>query len=243
MDAAFEGWLANPAPARLGHPLVTLSYAQSLDGCLTVRTGQPTALSGAASRTLTHRLRASHDAILVGIGTVLADNPKLNVRLVDGPDPRPVVLDTQLRTPPDCHLLERERNLPIIAAGLHADETRQHALEARGATVMRLPEAEGRVDLDALLAALCERGMRSVMVEGGARVITAFLASRLVDRAIITVAPVFLGGLHASAASLAAAADACNPYGLSCVPVLAEPGYMPLERDLIVWGQVLEQGV
>lgn len=243
MDAAFETWLEHPPPQQSGHPLVTLSYAQSLDGCLTVRTGQPTALSGAASRVLTHRLRAMHDAILVGIGTVLADDPKLNVRLFDGPDPRPVVLDTHLRIPDDCHLLARERNLPIIAAGLYADEARQRALEARGATVLRLPETEARVDLAALLAALCARGYRSVMVEGGARVITAFLAARLVDRAVITVAPVFLGGLHASAASLAAAADACNPDGLACVPVLAEPGYWALERDMIVWGQVLEQGV
>ena len=236
-----DAWLSKPGPVPTGRPRVLLSYAQSLDGCLTVRSGQPTALSGAESRVLTHRLRGMHDAILVGIGTVLADNPRLNVRLAPGNDPRPVVLDTFLRTPEGCDLLERTENLPILAVGRQADARRVRQLEARGVVVLPLAEADGRVDLVELLARLCDYGIRSVMVEGGARVITAFLAQRLVDRAVITIAPVFLGGLHASAASLAAAAP-CGD-GIHCVPVLENPQYYPLGRDLIVYGQVTERGV
>jgi riboflavin-specific deaminase-like protein len=83
----------------LGRPFVTLSYAQSLDGSIADRPGRPLALSGEASMALTHSLRASHEAILVGIGTVLADNPSLNVRLVAGKNPQPIVVDSRLRFP------------------------------------------------------------------------------------------------------------------------------------------------
>ena len=95
------------APAhrrRTGRPFVTLSYAQSLDGSIADRPGRPLALSGPQAMALTHGLRAAHEAILVGIGTVLADNPRLNVRLVDGPDPQPMVVDSRLRFPPYANL-------------------------------------------------------------------------------------------------------------------------------------------
>ena len=92
---------------RTGCPFVTLSYAQSLDGCIVAQPGQPLALSGAQSLILTHKLRAAHDAILVGIGTVLADNPRLDVRLAPGPDPQPVVVDSRLRFPLNANLLQQ----------------------------------------------------------------------------------------------------------------------------------------
>lgn len=240
MDALLR-WLEQTQPVAPGRPRVTLAYAQSLDGCLTIRGGQPTALSGAESRVMTHRLRAAHAAILVGIGTVLADNPKLNVRLALGDDPRPVVLDTYLRIPDGCDLLARERNLPILAVGAQADPRRCAELEARGVTVLSVPAVDGRVSLPDVLARLAALGVHSLMVEGGARVITAFLAERLVDRAVVTIAPVFLGGLHASAAPLAAAAPCAD--GAHCVPSIAEPHYLPLGDDLVIYGQVLERGV
>ena len=83
----------------LDRPRVTLTYAQSLDGSITARSGAPLSLSGAESLHYTHQLRAAHDAILVGIGTVLSDDPRLDVRLVTGPSPRPIVLDSELRCP------------------------------------------------------------------------------------------------------------------------------------------------
>ena len=87
----------------VGRPFVTLSYAQSLDGCIAAKRGQPLALSGPQSLTLTHQLRSAHDAIMVGIGTLLADNPRLTVRLVEGRDPQPVVLDSRLRFPSEAN--------------------------------------------------------------------------------------------------------------------------------------------
>lgn len=183
-----------PHPTR---PAVTLSYAQSLDGSITAKRGQPTAISGDASMKLTHQLRASHDAILVGIGTVLADNPRLNVRLAEGSDPQPIILDTELRFPLDARLLQNKR-CPWIATSAHASQAKQSALEATGAKVLRFPVNEqGHVDLTTVLAKLADAHIHSVMVEGGAQIITAFLNSQLVDRVVLTIAPKFIGGYHA----------------------------------------------
>ncbi len=183
-----------PHPTR---PAVTLSYAQSLDGSITTRRGQPTAISGDASLKLTHQLRAGHDAILVGIGTVLSDNPRLNVRQAQGRDPLPIILDSKLRFPLNARLLQNNRR-PWIATSLSAQQEKQAALEAAGATVIRFPvDEQGRVDLHAVLLKLGEAQIHSVMVEGGAQVITTFLASQLVDRVVLTIAPTFIGGYHA----------------------------------------------
>jgi GTP cyclohydrolase II len=180
---------------RTGRPLVTLSYAQSLDGSIADRPGHPLALSGEASMVFTHSLRAAHDAILVGIGTVLADNPRLNVRLVAGKSPQPVIVDSRLRFPPYAHLLGNGR-VPLIATSEAADEARRQALEAAGAQVLRLPSQNGWVDLTALLNHLSAMGVRHLMVEGGAQIITSFLASRLVDQVVLTIAPLLVGGLR-----------------------------------------------
>ena len=210
-----------PSP-RQGRPCVTLSYAQSLDGCLTTARGQPTALSGYESLAFTHRLRAAHDAILVGIGTVLADNPRLTVRLAEGPNPQPVVVDTSLRFPLDASL-----SRPWIFTGNDIDPQKRVALEERGARVFCLPlVASHRLDLAALLKILTQEGIASLMVEGGVQVISSFLQAGLVDQVAITIAPLLLNGLHAPEAVLT-----------SPVRLLA-PSYQRLGDDMIVWGKV-----
>lgn len=225
LAAAQAGWTARGACA----PFVTLSYAQSLDGSIATRPGRPLALSGPEALALTHRLRAAHDAILVGIGTVLADDPRLTVRLVPGAHPQPVVLDTHLRCPPDAAILRHPAHQPWLLCGPTAAPASADALGAAGARVVRLPLAgDGRVDLDAALAFLAAEGIRSLMVEGGASVITACLAGRRAHFAILTLAPVFVGGLRAVTDPLAAAA-----HGL---PRLQAPGYAQLGADLIIWG-------
>ena len=175
-------------------PFVTLSYAQSLDGSIAFRQGNSFPISSHESLVLTHQLRANHDAILVGIGTVLADDPRLTVRHTSGKNPQPIILDSQLRFPPSAKLMA---SAPWIATTISADVTRQAELERQGAHVERFSAEAGRVSLQQLLQWLCQQGINSLMVEGGSSVITAFLAQQLVDQLIITVAPILLGGVTA----------------------------------------------
>ena len=211
-----------------GRPFVTLSYAQSLDGSITRQRGEPMALSGQESLTLTHQLRTGHDAILVGIGTVLADDPRLTVRLVTGPDPQPVIVDSQLRLPLTAKLLTTHPHKPIVATTETADPQKEAALQAVGATVLRLqPREIGQVSLPHLLVGLHKRGIRRLMVEGGAGIITSFLAGQLVDRLVITVAPLLVGGLNA--------VGNLNGHGL---PQLKNPQTQWLGKDMILSGDV-----
>ena len=212
-----------------GRPFVTLSYAQSVDGAIAARSGQPLALSGALSMTLTHQLRAAHDAILVGIGTVLSDNPRLTVRLVEGKNPQPIVADSRLRFPLNVNLLCQHPLSPWIATSEQAEAGRQKVLEAAGARVLRLPmNARGQVHLAALLERLGTMGIRSVMVEGGARIITSFLAERLVDHMVLTVAPRLVGGLRA----IRSLGHADPVHFLR----LRNLRYQWLADDLVLWG-------
>ncbi|CUS04778.2 Riboflavin-specific deaminase/GTP cyclohydrolase II [Candidatus Promineifilum breve] len=223
--------LSAAPPPRPGRPYITLSYAQSLDGSIAARRGEQTFISGPEAGRLTHQLRARHDAILVGIGTVLADDPQLTVRLVRGPDPQPVIVDSRLRFPPWAKLLRGERR-PWIATTDAADPARQAALEAAGARVIRLPAVpNGMVDLTALLAYLARRHMRSVMVEGGATVISNFLAAHLADRLVLTIAPMILGGLNA-------VADLGRLNG-RVMPRLVRPQYQTLGKDVILFGDLV----
>ncbi|MEW6388296.1 MAG: RibD family protein [Thermodesulfobacteriota bacterium] len=180
-----------------GRPFITLTYAQSLDGSIAARPGRPLLLSGPESQTLTHALRAAHDAILVGIGTVLADDPRLTVRLAPGANPQPVVVDSRLRFPLYANLLRQNGVPPWIATSDKADPERQASLERAGARVFRLPTGpQGLLDLGALLAQLGDWEINRVMVEGGAQIIASLLAERLVDQVVITIAPVLVGGLR-----------------------------------------------
>ena len=186
-----------PPPPVLDRPFVTLSYAQSVDGSISRHQGEPLALSGPESLRLTHQLRANHAAILVGVGAALADDPRLNVRLVPGDDPQPIVLDSRLRLPTTARLLSGKRP-PWIMTTPAADPRQEAALTAAGAEIICLPaNDQGRVSLPAALDCLRQRQITSLMVEGGAEVIGSFLVGRLVDRVIITVAPLLVGGLHA----------------------------------------------
>ncbi|RKO86533.1 dihydrofolate reductase-like domain-containing protein, partial [Blyttiomyces helicus] len=187
-------------------PFVTLTYAQSLDGFIAGPNLAPLTLSSPDSFVLTHALRASHDAILVGVSTVLNDRPSLSTRLVahgpKGPTdpathPRPVVLDTTLRCPLSARFMDRS---PVLITTCRHDPARREELEGAGAVVVVAAEkadSSGRVDLeDALrLLAAPPLGIRSVMVEGGATVIGAFLdgGPTAVDLVVVTVAPRFVG--------------------------------------------------
>lgn len=240
----YRQWLAGADCCRQknGRPLVGLCYAQSLDGCLAETRGCPTALSGPESGRLTHRLRSLHDAILVGVGTVLSDNPRLTVRGMRGPSPQPVILDSRLRTPPDAYLVTQHPHPAWIAALSTEIDTQAssnpllaqlsnlndlgHQNRPSNLRIIPLPASPEGVDLVALLEALAESGISSLMVEGGARVLTSFLAQGLVDWVSITIAPRFIGGLHAVESPLAH------------LPPLSEFHTRRLGQDVILWGKL-----
>ena len=181
-----------PRPFR---PRVTVSYAQTLDGRLATAGGSSQWISAGDSLRFTHELRAAHDAILVGAGTACRDDPKLTVRHVAGADPLRVVVDSGLRLPPDAAVLSGEAAPgTLLAVTGKAPEERRRRVRDLGAEVVEVAEdGAGRIELSALLAELGRRGVGSVMVEGGAEIITCLLAERLADRLVVCVAPKILG--------------------------------------------------
>ncbi len=216
---------------KTGLPFVTLSYAQSLDGSIAARRGEALGLSGPESLRLTHRLRSMHDAILVGIGTVLSDNPRLTVRLVNGQNPRPIVVDSSLRIPLNCRLFAENSVNPWVAATEKYPASRREALEASGASVLTFrSDNKGQVDLRSMLRRLGEMGIVSLMVEGGSRIITSFLFGGLANYLVLTIAPVLVGGLHG-----------VNDLGRKEFPgvhSLDQLGHKWLGKDLILWGNL-----
>lgn len=209
--------------------LVTLSYAQALDGSLTDSRGRPVQLSGPEALRLTHQLRAHHDAILAGIGTVLSDDPLLTVRKVRGRNPQPIILDSRLRIPLDCKLLQRKDCQVWVACSEAADESRQEELRGLGVELIPVPlHAAGGLDLKILLRVLASRGVESIMVEGGAKVVTSFLVGKLADLAVITLTPYWMGGLNAY-----------TPQGApDHFPVLARGGYEVFGENAVVYGEL-----
>ncbi|MEW6635182.1 MAG: dihydrofolate reductase family protein [Actinomycetota bacterium] len=174
---------------------MTVSYAQTLDGRLATASGDSQWIGCPDSLRFSHELRARHDAILVGVGTVLKDDPRLTCRLVPGDDPMRVVADSALRTPLSAAVLaDGAAHGTVLAVTARAPEERKREAEALGATVLTLPQdGAGTVDLPVLLRKLRSLDVRSLMVEGGAALITSLLRMRLVDRLAVCVAPKILG--------------------------------------------------
>jgi diaminohydroxyphosphoribosylaminopyrimidine deaminase/5-amino-6-(5-phosphoribosylamino)uracil reductase len=182
---------------RQGLPLVTLKLATTLDGRIATGTGESRWITGPAARAAAHRLRALHDAVLVGSGTVLADDPALTTR---APGVKPVadlrvVADARLRTPPGAQLVRTAREVPtwLITAPGHPPLALAPFQEA-GVEVLKVPRAEGGLDLRELLRALARRGVTRVLAEGGAGIAAALLRDRLVDRLAWFHAPSVMGG-------------------------------------------------
>jgi len=177
----------------LGRPWVTVKAAMSLDGDIALAGGESKWISGPLSRNKAHLLRSEHDAVLVGVGTVLADDPELTVRLVEGKSPLRVVLDSQLRTPPDAKVVGDGKCL--FLAGVNAPAERAAALERHGARILRLPSGgkSGHPSVEQVLSSLASEGISMLLVEGGSSVISAFTKARVVDEYSLFVAPVFLG--------------------------------------------------
>lgn len=190
-NRAFMTW------ARKERPLYVLKIAASLDGKIATRTGESKWITGTAARADGRKLRARLDAIIVGVETALADDPKLTARGRGKRDPVRVVLDSRLRTPASAQLLPancHSKAKVIIVATNEASKENEKALVGAGAEVLRLSPQKGRPSLHALSRELAARGIASALVEGGAQVHGAFLDAGLCDELRLYLAPIALGG-------------------------------------------------
>lgn len=175
-------------------PLTIAHLGQSLDGFIATENGESRNLNGAANIRHLHRMRALSDAIVVGAGTVKADNPRLTTRLVDGPNPVRVVIDSARRLPSDCGLFQDGASETILICGEASSES-DHTRPGR-AELITVPSQDGEIDLAAALRTLRQRGLSTIFVEGGGITVSRFLAQGLLDRLQIAVAPVILGSGH-----------------------------------------------
>lgn len=178
-----------------GLPYVTVKFAQTLDGRIATASGRSRWIASPESLKLAHKLRAQNDAILVGAGTVLKDNPELTTRLVKGRNPLRVVLDSNLKIPPETKVFKDQEKARTVVATTAWDAQKTLAeRRALGIEVLIVPpDANGQVDLKELLKTLGERDISSVLVEGGAETITSFLRLGLADKVIAIIAPKIMG--------------------------------------------------
>jgi len=187
-----EGYLKH---RRTGRPFGTLKLACTLDGKVATASGESQWITGPRARAQVHRLRDEHDAVMVGLGTVLADDPLLTTRRRGGRDALRVIVDSRGRTPPTANAVaEASPAGCLIATTEHAPQAQVEALRRAGAEVVALPSLDGRVDLLALWQALGDRGLLSVLVEGGPELAASALRAGVIDKLALFVAPkVFFG--------------------------------------------------
>jgi 3,4-dihydroxy 2-butanone 4-phosphate synthase/GTP cyclohydrolase II len=219
---------------RHDRPYVVLKYAQTLDGRIATRSGDSKWISGDEERRLSHALRGSCDAVLVGVGTVLTDDPRLTVRMVPGASPIRVVLDSTLRMPPDARVLDGSA-WTVAMTTARSRPARRLELKRQGVAVPVLAPGPGGVDLSGALRWLEENGIESLLVEGGARVITSMLAAGVVDRLIVSVAPTVIGS----------GTEAVGDLGVRSVATglrLTDRSVHRVGRDLLISGAVASPG-
>ncbi len=222
-----------------GSPQVALKLALSLDGRIATRSGESKWVTGPEARVKVQQLRAMHDAVAVGIGTALSDDPRLTVRdealLLAARGPTRVIFDTKLRLPLSSRLVETAQEVPTwVIAGPDAPEEQQDALSAAGCTVLSVSKStEGRVDVAAALAELGESGIVSVLFEGGAELAGSLLAGRIADELHAFIAPKLLGPR-----GRAGAVDWAGPDTPADAPCIIDPRWEVCGQDAYVYGAV-----
>jgi diaminohydroxyphosphoribosylaminopyrimidine deaminase/5-amino-6-(5-phosphoribosylamino)uracil reductase len=214
---------------------VVAKLAQSLDGCVATASGTSQWITQAPARRAGHALRNGLDAILVGSGTVLADDPQLTCRMRGGRDPLRVVLDGRARTPPTARVVtvaKTSKAPTLICVAAAAPKGRRRALALAGAEVWECPTLAGALDVTAVTEHLFARGLLSVLVEGGPQVQGAFFDAHLVDRVEAFIAPTIVGGVGARHAV------GGRGWELLVVPHLLRPSWNKIGNDWAVSGRV-----
>lgn len=179
-----------------GRPFVAMKYAMTLDGKIAAHTGDSKWVTGEEARQHVHMLRKQYRAILVGIGTVLADDPMLNCRIEENVDPVRIVCDSKLRLPLTSQLVKTAKEIPTIAAYATADREKEESLRQAGVELI-YAERDGQVDFEALMKELGQRGIDSVLIEGGGAIHGTVLTSGLAKKVYCYVAPKLIGGRDA----------------------------------------------
>lgn len=218
-----------------GLPYVSLKLALSLDGRIATRTGASRWVTGQEARAKVHALRAKNDAVAVGIGTAIADDPRLTVRDAPGPTPIRVVFDTKLRIPLESRLITTARTHPtLVLCTEEAAADSESALRDLGVNVARVARsAEGRIEVEAALRLLASSGVVRLMVEGGAELAGSFLASRMTDELHAFVGPILLGPRGRPGA-----VDWAGPDTPQDAPRILKPAWELVGEDAYVHGQL-----
>ncbi len=218
-----------------GHAFLSLKLALSLDGRIASRTGVSKWITGGDSRAFGHELRARHDAVMVGINTVLTDDPRLTVRATLGRNPIRVIVDSKLRLPLDRKLVKTAADVSTcVLTTAEADPKHVEALEGLGVSVITVPAtAEGRCDMRTALRELAKREVVSVLCEGGAELAGSMLAAQHVDRLHAFLAPLLLGPRGRPGA-----VDWAGPEGISDAPRLLFPRWRLHGDDAYVTGRL-----
>lgn len=229
-QALIKGWAKF---ITVGQSYLTLKLAISLDGRIATRSGASKWITSPESRLRVQSLRANHDAVMVGVNTVLADNPRLTVREVPGRSPVRVVVDSKLRIPTTSQLVQSAAQTPTCVVTTHAaPKPQEEALQALGVRIIRVPPtAEGRCDPAVMLRELAAREVVNVMCEGGSELAGSLLASGLADELHVFVAPILLGPRGRPGA-----VDWAGPENPSDAPRIDPPRWELCGGDAYVWG-------
>jgi diaminohydroxyphosphoribosylaminopyrimidine deaminase/5-amino-6-(5-phosphoribosylamino)uracil reductase len=200
LNRAYLHWVGT------GRPYVILKAGMTLDGKVATAKGESRWITGPRARQDVHRLRRQVDAVVVGVGTVLKDDPTLTARLSDRPlklaprQPLRIVLDSRLRTPPSATVCARQDQAKtLIVTTSRTSPSRRRPFERAGVEVRSLPAKNGRVSLSALMTMLGKRGITSVLIEGGSTVNAAALREKVVNHVVLYLAPILMGGQDAKA--------------------------------------------
>ena len=221
-----------------GLPYITVKWAMSVDGKIATRTGESKWITSEESRKYVHKIRGQMDGILVGINTVVRDNPLLTCRIEGGQNPKRIVVDSNAVLPINSRLLSTiNEGEIIVAVSKNAQRNRIEKLEQMGCKIVQTEDINDRVDLHELFRRLGEMELTNILVEGGSRVITSVIEDRLADRVMVFVAPIIIGGAGAKSPVLGT--------GINKISEAAEIDEIEIKRfsnDIVIEGTLKYRG-